>query len=281
MDATSCTERKIERVVHGLGMKSNPGSYRVKLAETEEEILGARRLRYRVFVEEKGASARQEEHALRQEWDQFDPHFDHLVLIADDPSISDPLDRVVGAYRLMRGDAAKNGVGFYSASEYDLELLQQSGRRLVELGRSCISRDHRGGLGMHLLWSELAAYVLERDIEILFGVASFHGTDPGLIADALAYLYHNFLAPRDLRVRALEGHHLDMNLLPDGSFNTSRASSQIPPLLKSYLRLGGFVGDGAFIDRGFNTIDVCVVMDTKRMKQTYRRFYERGRSGSV
>lgn len=260
-------------------MKFKPNIYRVKIAETEAELRGAQRLRYRVFVEEMGATARPEEHAARLEWDEFDPYFDHLILLADGDGTEamDPLDRVVGVYRLMRDDAAKAGRGFYGATEYDLSLLERSGRKLVELGRSCVAADHRGGVGMHLLWSELARYVLERDIEILFGTASFHGTDPEPISDALAFLHHRHLAPDDLRVRALDAHYLDMNLRAPGEIDTARAARQIPPLLKSYLRLGGFVGDGAFVDHGFNTIDVCVVMDTGRMQENYRRFYERER----
>lgn len=261
-------------------MKPRPNTYRVKIAETEEELRGAQRLRYRVFVEEMGAAARPEEHTARQEWDTFDPHFDHLVLITDAPGIDDPLDRVVGVYRLMRDDAARDGTGFYGASEYDLTPLERSGRKLLELGRSCIAADHRGGLGMHLLWSELARYVLDRQIEILFGVASFHGTDPEPIADALAFLHHRHAAPADLRVRALDGHYLDMDLRAPAEVDVARASRQIPALIKSYLRLGGFVGDGAFIDHDFNTIDVCVVMDTERMQESYRRFYERSTGGA-
>lgn len=259
-------------------MNPSPNQYRVKIAETEVEIIGAQRLRYRVFVEEMGATARDEEHAVRREWDRFDPHFDHLILISDAPGIEDPLDRVVGVYRLMRAEAACAGAGFYSAGEYDLAPLVASGRRILELGRSCVEAGHRGGIGMHLLWNGLARYVFDGDIEILFGVASFHGTDPEPIGDALAYLHCTHLAPADLRVRALDGHYLDMNIRRPDQIDLHRASAEIPPLIKSYLRLGGFVGDGAFVDRDFNTIDVCVVMDTRRMTEGYRRFYERQRS---
>ena len=119
-----------------------------------------------------------EERAARREWDEFDPYFDHLILKSLDPAIADPLDRVVGVYRLMRGDVAAAGVGFYGAGEYDLAADRRVGAAVVELGRSCVARGHRGGPAMHLLWNGLAGYVLEREIELLFGVASFHGTDP-------------------------------------------------------------------------------------------------------
>jgi putative hemolysin len=258
-------------------MQIDLSRYRVKLAETEAERMGAQRLRYRVFVEEMGAHAAPEEAAARREWDEFDPYFDHLILESLDPAIADPLDRVVGVYRLMRGEVALAGPGFYGAGEYDLAPILRSGRACVELGRSCVAREHRGGPAMHLLWNGLASYVLERGIELLFGVASFRGTDPGPLAEALAFLHHEHLAPPDLRVRAQEAHYLDMNLTPREEVDAPRALQAIPPLIKAYLRLGGFVGDGAYVDHDFNTIDVCVVMDTARMKERYLHFYRRTR----
>jgi putative hemolysin len=258
-------------------MTLDASRYRVKLAETEAERAGAQRLRYRVFVEEMGARASPEERAARREWDAFDPYFDHLVLLSLEPGIEDQLDRVVGVYRLMRGEVAAAGPGFYGAGEYDLTAIAAAGRASVELGRSCVALGHRGGPGMHLLWNGLAAYVLERNIELLFGVASFHGTDPAPLAEALSYLHYEHLAPPDLRVRAHPRHYLEMNLMPRAEIDPARAQRSIPPLIKAYLRLGGFVGEGAYIDEDFNTIDVCVVMDTGRMTERYLQFYQRGR----
>ncbi|MFO1105119.1 MAG: GNAT family N-acyltransferase [Amaricoccus sp.] len=259
-------------------MKLDLSRYQLKLAETEAEIAGAQRLRYRVFVEEMGAVARPEEQAVRREWDRFDAFFDHLVLIDLDPGLADPLDRVVGAYRLMRDSSAAAGLGFYSAAEYDLAPILASGRSSVELGRSCVAAAHRGGPAMHLLWNGVADYVLTRGIEILFGVASFPGTDPEPIAEALSYLHLRHLAPPDLRVRAQPRCHIAMDRLPVGAIEPSRALQAVPPLIKAYLRAGGWVGDGACLDRAFNTIDVCVVMDTTRMTERYRAFYQRNRA---
>lgn len=257
-------------------MTIDDGRYRVKLADTEAERLGAQRLRYRVFVEEMGAAATPEQRAARREWDAFDPWFDHLVLL-DRAADVDPLDRVVGVYRLMRREAARAGPGFYGAAEYDLGLIEEGARESVELGRSCVAREHRGGAAMHLLWQGLARYVLEREIEILFGVASFRGVDPAPYAEALSHLHHRHLAPPDLRVRARAAHRLEMDLLPPEAVDARRALQAVPPLIKAYLRLGGVVGEGAWIDRAFNVIDVCVLMDTARMKESRRAFYERGR----
>jgi putative hemolysin len=256
-------------------MQIDLSRYRVKLAETEAERAAAQRLRYRVFVEEMGAGATDEERALRREWDEFDAYFDHLILVDLEPATTDPLDRVVGVYRLMRGDVAAAGPGFYGAAEFDLGPIVASGRPCLELGRSCVAAEHRGGPAMHLLWNGLAGYVLEHGIELLFGVASFRGTDPTPLAEALSFLHHAHLAPPDLRVRAHGPNRLDMQLLPRAAVDPARALQAIPPLIKAYLRLGGFVGEGAFVDRDFNTVDVCVIMDTRRMTERYLQFYRR------
>ncbi|RMF36761.1 MAG: GNAT family N-acetyltransferase [Alphaproteobacteria bacterium] len=256
-------------------MQIDHSRFTVRLAESDEDVAAAQRLRYRVFVEEMGASASPEDAALRLERDRFDPYFDHLLLIDNELRPEDPLDRVVGVYRLMRSDVARSGPGFYGQTEYDLSRIVESGRRSVELGRSCVHPDYRGGLAMHLLWTALGRYVLEHGIEIMFGVASFHGSDPEPLAEPLSYLYHYHLAPEDLRVRTLPEHFVEMNRMPKQEVSRARAMLQIPPLIKAYIRLGGFVGDGAFADREFNTVDVCLVMDTARMKARYRDYYTR------
>jgi putative hemolysin len=255
-------------------MKLDVSRYQVKLAESDEERAAAQRLRFRVFVEEMGARASPEERALRRERDAFDPWSDHLLLV-DRAAKGDPLDRVVGSYRLMSDADAARGPGFYGAGEYDLGPILASGRRALELGRSCVAAEHRGGPAVHLLWNALAGYVLERGFEILFGVASFHGTEPAPYAEALAHLHHHHLAPPDLRVRARADRFLAMDRVPAAAIVPARAMQAVPPLIKAYLRLGGFVGEGAWVDEAFNTIDVCVVMDTARMVARYRAAYER------
>ncbi len=134
---------------------------------------------------------------------------------------------------------------------------------------------------MHLLWTGLGEFVTSHDVSVLFGVASFHGSETAPIAQALSYLHHNHLAPEDLRVRAVNDHFVSMEILPPEQINRIDAMRQIPALIKAYIRLGGFVGEGAFIDYDFNTVDVCLLMDTSRMVERYRSFYSRKRGGAV
>lgn len=247
----------------------------LRIAQSAQDLRGAGRLRYRVFVEELGGTGPGVDHDARIERDDFDAYTDQLILV--DPS-RDPAegDHVVGVYRLMRPEQFARAGRYYSDTEYDLSSLLASERRLLELGRSCVDQAFRGGGAMFQLWQGLAAYVQRHEIEILFGVASFHGTDPQALAQPLSHLHHAHLAPADLRPKARAFQRMD--LLAQEKIDRPAAMKETPSLIKAYLRLGGMVGEGAFIDRDFNTVDVCLVLDTARMSAKHRAFYTKQRS---
>ena len=255
-------------------MIADDGAFALRLARDDRDLRAAQRLRYEVFVEELGGDGPLVDHQARLERDAFDPWFEHLLLIdtARDPAT---LSDVVGVYRLLTSDRMPLAGQFYSEGEFDLAPLKASGRRLLELGRSCVAKDLRGGAAMFHLWNGLADYVLERGIEVMFGAASFHGVDAAALAQPLSYLYHHHLAPEALRVRAKPPHRQEMDLIPAEALDRRAAMAGMPALIKAYLRLGGFVGDGAWIDHDFNTTDVCLVMDTARMSEKHRDYYTR------
>lgn len=243
--------------------------FSVKLVETEAELRAAQALRYDVFVRELGGGGEMVDHVAGLERDRFDGFFDHMILTDTGTG------QIVGVYRLMRAEQAARAGQFYSEDEYDLTPLRRSGRRLLELGRSCLHRDYRGGAAMYHLWNGLAAYVQQHGIEVLFGVASFHGTDIAALARPLSMLHHNHLAPSALRVRARPEHFQTMDLIAPDALERRAAMLEVPALIKAYLRLGGTVGEGAWIDHTFNTTDVCLVLDTARMNDRQRRIYAR------
>lgn len=247
----------------------------IRLASNEQDLRGAQRLRYRVFVEELGGDGHMVDHQARLEIDQFDQYFDHLILV-DRRRNAEQLDHVVGVYRMLSGANAGNAGGFYSEVEYDLSTLRGSGRKLLELGRSCLDRDYRGGVALHLLWHGLADYVQRNEVEIMFGVASFHGTDLGTLQVPLSYLHHHHLAPDDLHVRLWSGQGLPASIIDKGAIDRLSAMRAMPALIKAYLRLGGFVGQGAYVDQAFNTTDVCLILDIARMKPSQRAQYTPG-----
>lgn len=260
-------------------MKTDPGWLEVRLAADERDLRAAQRLRYRVFVEELGGDGPLVDHDARLERDEFDLVVDHLLLV-DTRRDPDAGEHVVGAYRLLRSQVAEDFGRYYCDSEYDLTPLRQSGRRLVELGRSCVDPAYRGGSGMFLLWNALADYVLAHDIEILFGVASFHGTRIEPLAQALSWLHHHHLAPAALRPVARAPHYQRMDLITPEALDRRAAMTAMPALIKAYLRLGGVVGDGAWIDHDFNTTDVFLLMDTAAMSERHRQYYQDRRQGS-
>lgn len=254
-------------------MNSDSSFLEIRLAVSEQDLLAAQRLRYRVFVEELGGDGPLVDHEARLEKDEFDPIVDHLCLIDKRRSVQD-LDHVVGVYRLLPGDRAATFGRFYCDSEYDLTPLRETDRAVLELGRSCVDPEFRGGSAMFLLWNALADYVLDHGIEILFGVASFHGTDASILAPSLSWLHHNALAPQELRPVARPDGFQSMDLIAPDKLDRREAMVGMPALIKAYLRLGGLVGEGAYIDREFNTTDVFLMMDTKAMSDKHRKFYE-------
>ena len=246
-----------------------------RLAGSPEDVEAAQALRYRVFYEEMKATPSAETAALKRDADSFDAVCDHLLVI--DPGRQDLPGGVVGTYRLLRRKQARAHAGFYSADEFDISHFEVYPDEVLELGRSCVERDYRNRPTMQLLWRAIAAYVFHHDIALMFGCASLPGTDPEAVGLQLSYLYYYHLAPPALRPRAIEGRFVDMKMLPRTAIVPREALAAMPPLIKGYLRLGGFVGDGAVVDRQFNTIDVSIIVKTDLVTDKYLRHYERER----
>lgn len=248
------------------------GDLEVRLARSEAEVTAAQKLRYRVFYDEMAARPTADMLASGSDFDDFDRVCDHLLVI-DLKS-----GAVVGTYRLIRRSAARRFGRFYSADEYDISPLLEYPGEILELGRSCVAEGYRTRLAMQLLWRGIAAYVFHHRIGLMFGCASLPGTDIETIRLPLSYLYHHHLAPPALRPRAIERRRVEMALMAKDEIDTQKAIAEMPPLIKGYLRLGGFVGDGAVIDHQFNTTDVCIIVKTDLVTAKYYKHYERDRS---
>jgi putative hemolysin len=249
------------------------GPLQVRLAENAADIAAAQALRYRIFYEIMGARALPGMQQQRRDSDGYDEICDHLLVL--DRSRGGGAESVVGTYRLIRREAAARFGAFYSAAEYDIAPLVAYRGEILELGRSCVDAGYRARPVMQLLWSGIAAYVSHYDIALMFGCASLPGTDPDALATPLSYLYYYHLAPPALRARALPERFVDMRRLDPAALDPARTLATLPPLIKGYLRLGGFVGDGAVIDEQFNTTDVCIVVKTDLVSEKYSRHYER------
>ncbi|WP_237217538.1 GNAT family N-acetyltransferase [Falsiroseomonas oryziterrae] len=249
------------------------GNLGLRLADGAAEMDAAQALRFRVFYEEMGAQADAATAASRRDADAFDAVADHLLVL--DHDLGDGPEAVVGTYRLIRRPAAAKLGRFYSESEYDISMLAAYPGEVMELGRSCVAAPYRSRGTLQLLWRGIAAYVFRHRIELMFGCASLPGTDLDALAPQLSYLHAHHLAPPALRARALPERYVAMDRVPLDAAAAKAALMELPPLIKGYLRLGGFVGDGAVIDAQFNTTDVCVVVKTELVTEKYYRHYER------
>jgi len=249
------------------------GSLNIRMAKTDADIEAAQSLRYRIFYDEMAAIPSAEAARLELDFDPFDEVCDHLLVT--DRSIGDGADSVVATYRLLRGSVAASHGRFYTSSEYDITNLFGLAGEMLELGRSCVDAGYRDRSTMQLMWRGIATYVFHHDISLMFGCGSLHGTDPSALALPLSYLYHFHLAPPALRTKALPELYVDMKFLEPDEIDPKKALASLPPLVKGYLRLGGFVGDGAVVDEQFNTTDVCVIVKTDLVTEKYYRHYIR------
>jgi putative hemolysin len=247
------------------------GNLEVIIASRPEELEASQRLRYRVFFEEMGALATPEITLSKRDMDVFDAVCDHLLVVA---YYADGSSKIVGTYRLLRSEAMKKIGRFYSDSEYDISPIRRYPGEILEVGRSCVDPAYRNRAVMQLLWRGIGAYVTRFNIAMMFGCASFVGTNPQEHAMALSYLYHYHLAPEELRATALKDRFVDMNLMPKEQIDVKRTFASLPALIKGYLRLSGYVGLGAVIDPEYNTTDVGIVVKTDLVTEKYAQRYK-------
>ena len=256
------------------------GQLELRLVRRGPEVAAAQRLRYRVFYEELGAVPSVGTRARRADADAFDRLADHLVVVDLDRSRPhEPF--AVGCYRLLRGSAADGPDGFYTALEFDLGGITAPVGELMELGRSCVEPGYRTGAVMQLLWRGIADYVDAHRVGLMLGCASLPGTDPDAVAAPLSYLHHRHLASPGLRPRALTHRLVRTDRLAAEAIDGRAVPRLLPPLLKAYLRMGGMIGEGAVIDRQFNTIDVCLVLPTAQVVAPYQRRYRQHRPAAA
>ena len=253
------------------------GTMSVRLAASREEIEASQRLRYEVFYQERSALADEVMAATGRDQDAFDDICDHMLVVdsvsgIDQPGLALDGGTVVGTYRLLRQEIAEANRGFYTAGEFDIRPLIEAKRgtaRFLELGRSCVLKPYRTKPTVELLWQGIWNYVRLHGHDVMFGCASLAGVDPRQLALPLSFLHHHCRAPLEWRVGALPERYVEMNLLPAEAVDMREAMKLLPPLIKGYLRLGAYFGDGAVIDHQFNTTDVLIVLPVSAINERY------------
>ncbi len=249
----------VERVADDFPLIES-GRYEVRLARNAGEVATALRLRHEVFTVELGGETAQPTDS-RLEFDAYDFKCRHLIVIDRDTGLT------VGTYRLNTLESAGSISGFYSASEFTIEDLPKDVlRHGIEIGRACISKDHRNTKVLFLLWKGLLAYLEHTGKRYFFGCCSIFDANPETGRKAFRQLSREGYFHEQLTVKPLR----------NGLCVTDTADENdvdLPALFNMYLRLGARVCSPPMIDRQFGTIDFFVVFDVRRMNEKYRRMF--------
>lgn len=252
------------------------GPLEVRLAGTRKDIRRAQKLRYKVFYRDGHAIADAATMLARRDKDAFDKICDHLLVIDHDAinPVKARLRRkppVVGTYRLLPQEQAAQHGGFYTENEFDIAglIARHRNLRFLELGRSCVLPRYRNKRTVELLWHGVWSYVRQNRFDVMIGCASLEGTDPDRLALPLSFLHHFARAPEAWRATALPHHRVDMNRMTSDAIDPKTALRELPPLIKGYLRLGAFIGDGAVIDHQFGTTDILIILPVSAISSRY------------
>lgn len=224
------------------------GRYLARLAETEADVRAAQRLRFRAF--RRGADG-------GRDTDAFDRLCAH-VLIEEAHG-----GRLVCCFRLLPlKDGADIGRS-YAAQYYDLSALHGFAGRMAELGRFCIDPSVSDADILRVAWGAMTRFVDEHDIEMLFGCASFAGIGTQAYLDAFAMLSERHLAPSRWLPRVKAPDVFRFARFRRRGTDARRAMLTMPPLLRTYLLMGGWVSDHAVVDRDLNTLHVFTGLEIR------------------
>lgn len=236
------------------------GSYIVRTADGPDDIRAAQALRHAAFVEGIGGQPRSD----GLDADRFDALCTH-ILIEDARS-----GALVCCFRLLPLSGAQIGDS-YAAQFYELSGLQDYAGPMVEMGRFCIDPAVSDPNILRIAWGALTQFVDAAGIELLFGCSSFHGTQAEAYFDSFSVLAERHQAPRRwlprvkapkvFRFAGLKGRVADRKL----------GMRRMPPLLKSYISMGGWVSDHAVVDDDLGTLHVFTGLEIKGIPLSRKR----------
>jgi len=253
------------------------GRYELRLIEGGGDLRPILDLRRRAFGAAFGPAAA----AVAGRRDAQDPRCRHLVVAAADGT-------PVACCRLrLYPDIAAADRG-YTGGYYDLRPLFHLDAPAMELGRLCERPGWRDPDILRLLWAGIARLIGDGGVRLVIGCTSLAGTEPDAHAAALARLRALHLGPRNLRPAARAAETVPLPALAD----PVAPAGSLPPLLRSYLALGGWVSDHAVIDRAMGTLHVFTALDVRSvppgrarllrvLAQRVRLSAESGRDGAV
>ena len=232
------------------------GNILVKLADTLEEYNQVYKLRYQELLLEYNQEKQMEDEIDKDEYDEV---CDHLI------AIDTNLNQVIGTYRLIKKSHLKQLKTFLTETEFNIYPLKKY--EILELGRAVVKSNYHDGVTISMLWRGVIQYALSQEVDVMIGTASFHGIDPTVYKETLAYLYDNHLSTEDIRCYANKDSYSPLKMIDE--YDIQIAKKQMPPLIKGYLNLGATIGDGVYIDKEFNSCDVLIVLMIKEINPRY------------
>lgn len=233
----------------------NQGRFSVRIAQSTADVVAAQSLRQLAFFGDiKGLD--------RDAFDDICTHF----LIKERST-----DTLVGCFRILPLAGGHDIENSYSAQFYELSALKAFHGKMLEMGRFCLHPAWQDPDILRLAWGEITAYVDNNNIDFLFGCSSFEGAKIEEHLDSLALLRDRHLAPKRWvpRVKSPDVFRLAAGFghKPD----EKRAQLAMPPLLRSYLLMGGWVSDHAVIDQKMNTLHVFTGLEVKSIPPARKR----------
>lgn len=238
------------------------------MAESEADIHACQRLRFLTFIEERGLTPPPGAPAIDR--DAFDTECRH-VMVEETRS-----GTLVCCFRMLPFADGSEIARSYSAQYYELSNLALFPGKMVEMGRFCIHPAYRDPDILRTAWAAMTRFVDDEGVELLFGCSSFHGVDADEYMDAFALLAEKHLAPKRWlpRVKAPRVFRFAKQLKLRKP-NLKLAMKRMPPLLRTYLVMGGWVSDHAVIDNELNTLHVFTGVEIRSVPPARARLLRR------
>jgi len=234
--------------------------YTIKFAKTEQEVIAAQRLRYDIFKRELNRNFQFQKGIDK---DIYDDQAHHLIVVHNES------ERIIGTYRLQSYDQANSGYGFTTNVRFKLDQLPDHVlKNAVEVGRACISEEHRSGRVLFLLWKGLAGYLEHFNKRYLFGYAALKSKEPHVALQTLEYLKkENHLHP-EYHIEPREGYKLEWD-------ETMPRTDEIdiPPLFQNYIDVGCTVCGGPSYDRELNLLHFVILLDVEAISEQTRKMF--------
>ena len=219
--------------------------YTIRFAKTEQEVDAALKLRYNVFKKELNRNFKFDK---ERDKDEYDDQAHHLIVIENES------ESVVGTYRMQTWEQARSGNGFVSSERFHINQFPESVlSNAVEVGRACISKEHRNGRVLFLLWKGFAGYLTHFEKRYLFGYSAFESNNPPVLFNTYRYLKEVGKVHPDYDIEVRDRFKLQANV---NGIDTDK--TDIPPLLKNYLDVGCYVCSKPSIDE--NNLSHCIIL---------------------